>query len=141
MIIDEIKKANMIALKEKNKDARAIYSVLITRYQNRSIEMKESGGEMNDDETVRIIQKLLKELSEEKEGYAKVNKTDMVESITNQENALKGYLPKMLSEDEIKAIIETLPDKSIPTIMKHFKANFGSKVDMGLVNKIARSYN
>jgi len=46
----------------------------------------------------------------------------------------------MLSEDEIRNEIEKLTDKSIPSIMKHFKANFNGKVDMGLVNKIARTY-
>jgi len=45
----------------------------------------------------------------------------------------------MLSEDEIKAEINKLADKSIPSIMRHFKANFNGKVDMGLVNKVGRS--
>ena len=44
----------------------------------------------------------------------------------------------MLSEEEIRAEIAKLEDKSIPSIMKHFKANFAGKCDMGLVNKIAR---
>ena len=37
------------------------------------------------------------------------------------------------------AEIEKLDDKSMPSIMKHFKANFQGKADMGMVNKIARS--
>ena len=45
----------------------------------------------------------------------------------------------MLSEEEIIAIINTLPDKTMPTIMKHFKSEYAGKVDMGVVNKIARS--
>ena len=44
-----------------------------------------------------------------------------------------------MSEDEIKAIIEKLDDKSIPSIMKHFKAEYAGKVDMSLVGKIAKS--
>ena len=45
----------------------------------------------------------------------------------------------MLSEQEIKDIINAMEDKSIPSAMKHFKANYAGKVDMGLVNKVARS--
>ena len=45
---------------------------------------------------------------------------------------------KWLSEEEIIAIINTLPDKTMPTIMKHFKSEYAGKVDMALVNKIAR---
>ena len=47
------------------------------------------------------------------------------------------YYP--LSEDEIKNIIANMDDKSIPSVMKHFKANYAGKVDMGLVNQVARS--
>ena len=41
-------------------------------------------------------------------------------------------------EEEIKNIIANMDDKSIPSVMKHFKANYAGKVDMSLVNKIAR---
>ena len=58
--------------------------------------------------------------------------------IEKQENVLKGYLPKQLTKEEIIEEINKLDDKSIPSIMKHFKANFMGKVDMSLVNQIAR---
>ena len=44
----------------------------------------------------------------------------------------------MLREEEIKHIIASMEDKSIPSVMKHFKANYAGKVDMSVVNKIAR---
>ena len=44
----------------------------------------------------------------------------------------------MLSEEEIRAIIDAMDDKSIPAIMKKFKSEYAGKVDMGMVNKIAR---
>ena len=42
----------------------------------------------------------------------------------------------MLSRDEIKAEINKLADKSIPVVMKHFKANFNGQVDMRLVQEV-----
>lgn len=45
----------------------------------------------------------------------------------------------MMSEDEIRAEIDKLSDKSMPSIMKHFKTNFAGKVEMSLVSKIAKS--
>ena len=48
------------------------------------------------------------------------------------------YLPKMLSEDEIKAEIKKLGDNSIPVVMKHFKQNFNGKVDMRLVQEVLK---
>ena len=41
--------------------------------------------------------------------------------------------------DEIRREIAKLEDKSMPSIMKHFKANFAGKVDMSLVNSVLRS--
>ena len=86
-----------------------------------------------------IIQKTLKELSDEKEGYLKVNNTERVQSIEVQEKVLNSYLPKQLSKEEILAEIAKLDDKSMPNIMKHFKTNFAGKVDMSLVSQLARS--
>ncbi len=141
MIYDEIKKENINALKSGDKNSRAVYSIFLTRYSNLEHELQSKGEKICDDDAIRIIQKILKELVEEKEGYKATSNDEMVKSISLQEEALKKYLPKMLSEEEIKKIIETLLDKSIPSIMRHFKEKYASKVDMALVNKIARQYN
>ena len=45
-----------------------------------------------------------------------------------------------MSEKEVRDEIEKLPIKNIPSIMKHFKENFEGKVDMALVNAIAKEY-
>ena len=139
MLIDALKKASMEALKIKNKEARAALSVVINKYNLAAIELKAQGKEITDADLVSIIAKTLKELADEKEGFVKVNRPDRVEAIKVQEDTLKAYLPKMLSEDEIKEEILKLDDKFIPSVMKHFKQNFAGKVDMGLVNKVARS--
>ena len=47
----------------------------------------------------------------------------------------------MLSEDEIYKIIESLDDKTIPNVMKHFKANYAGKVDMGKVGVVLKKFN
>lgn len=139
MLIDELQKANITALKEHDKSARAVLSVVISRYKLQGIEMKSAGKEINDQDMIKIITKVLKELDEEKGGYQKVNNIEEVESVNKQQEIIKKYLPKMLSEEEIRAEINKLEDKSIPSIMKHFKANFDGKVDMGLVNRIAKT--
>ena len=139
MLIDEFKKAKMYALKEKNEDAKAIYSVLINKCMLALIDKREKGVEITDADYVQIVNKTLKELSDEKEAYAKAGNEVKVASISAQEEICKKYLPTMMSEEEIRNEISKLEDKSIPSVMKHFKMNFAGKVDMGLVNKIAKS--
>ena len=139
MLIDEIKTANINAMKARDNVARGVLAVVITKYKNQEVEMRSQGKEIGDKELVAIIQKTLKELADEKEGYLKVNNLDRVNDISRQEEVLSGYLPKQLSEQEIRDIINTLDDKSVPNVMKHFKMNYAGQVDMSLVNSILRS--
>ena len=139
MIIDDIKKDNVQAMKDKNTLARAIYGVVMNKVLLANIEAKKDGKELADTDVVQILQKTIKELTEEKENYIKAGNMAEAENVEKQKDILAKYLPQMLSEDEIKTIIETMEDKSIPSVMKHFKANYAGKVDMSLVNKIARN--
>lgn len=141
MIYDVIKKENLEAMKRRDSVARAIYSVLIGKLDLLKIAKREKQEELTDADCVSVIQKTLKELEDEKENYAKVNNVEKVESIKLQIEFAKAFLPKMLSEDEVKEIISSLEDKSIPNIMKYFKANYAGKCDMGIVNKVAKSIN
>ena len=139
MIIDEIKKDNVQAMKDKNTLARAIYGVVMNKVLLASIEAKKDGKELADTDVVQILQKTIKELTEERENYLKANNEVEANNIAVQKELLTKYLPQMLSEEEIKNIIAGMEDKSIPSVMKHFKANYAGKVDMGLVNKVARN--
>ena len=138
MLLDELKKANMEAMKNKDKDARSVLSVVLTKCQLLIVEANANGKEFGDPQVLEVIQKVLKELSDEKEGYQKVNNAERVASIIHQEEVIKAYLPKQLTREEIIEEINKLEDKSMPNVMKHFKANFAGKVDMSLVSQIAR---
>lgn len=139
MIINEIKAANLKAMKEKNANLRAIYSVLITKYNQLEIENRTTDKEITDEDVVRIIQKTIAELNEELQSFEKVNNTEQVNKLLEQKEVLSVYLPKMLTEEEILEEINLLEDKSIPAVMNHFKTKFGTSADLKLVNKVLRS--
>ena len=136
MLIDELKKANLEAMKAHDADSRAALSIVISRYQE--LATNGSGKKVEDVDVLHLIQKVSKELDEEKEGYVKANRVEQAAAIDKQKAAIEKFLPKMLGEDEIRKIIATLPDKAMPAVMKYFKANYDGQVDMGLVSKIAR---
>lgn len=140
MLFEDIQKANVDALKAHDKVARAILSVLYGKFKNESIEKGLNAKSLPDSDAIRIIQKTIKELEDEIEGYKKASREDTVKELELQKEIISKYLPKMMSEDEIKDEISKLDDKSIPSIMKHFKTNFNGKCDMGLVNKIAKQF-
>ena len=139
MIIDEIKANNIKAMKERDNVTRGVLSIVMTKYKNMEVELRSQGKEIGDKEMLQIIQKTIKELADEKEGYVKVGNQERVDSLTKQEEVLQSYLPKQLGEEEIRKIILSLEDRSVPNVMKHFKMNYAGQVDMSLVNSILRS--
>ena len=139
MIIDAIKAAKIEAMKQRNDAAKGILSLLADRYLLQAIEAKANHKELGDQEMIAILMKVGKELEDEKATYVSNGALDRVGSIDAQIAVLKKFLPQLLSEADIRAEIQKLADQSLPSIMKHFKANFAGKVDMGLVNQIAKA--
>lgn len=138
MLINELEQANIAALKARDQVTRAVLSVVINRYRMNAIELKSQGKEATDADLIKIISKVIKELDEEKEGNIKTGRLEEAKAIDQQKAVIEKYLPKMMSEEEIRAVIAKLEDKSMPSVMKYFKANYDGQVDMSLVSKIAR---
>ena len=86
MLIEEIKQANIEAMKAKDSNLRSIYSVLINKHLQATINARTSGNDVTDEDMIKIIQKTIKELDEEAENYKKVNNAVEVEKIENQKN-------------------------------------------------------
>ena len=139
MTLENFKKEKIEAMKAKDKDAVSALNVIITKIMALTIEKRALGQEVNEADISSLLQKAEKELIEEREGFIKAGREETVATLTNQIEIIKKYLPKLLSAEEIKAIILTLEDKSIPSVMKHFKVNYAGKVDMRLVQETLKS--
>ena len=139
--IEELKKEKLLALKEHNTNKSNLLSVIISNYQLTEIEKKAKGETMNDENMFSILNKVLKGLNEEKEMFASNNKAEEAKNIEEQINIVKSYLPKLLSEEEIRKIISSLSDKSVKSIMTKFKTEYASKVDFAIVAKVAKEFN
>lgn len=141
MIIEEIKKANIDAMRNKDSNLRTIYSVIINKYMQLEINSRTTGQKIEDADVVKLIVKTIKELDEECANYEKVNNMEEVNNIKAQKNAISKYLPELLSKDKIKEIILTLEDKTVPSVMRHFKTNYNGQCDMKDVSEVLKSLN
>ncbi len=139
MILDDIKKANIEALKAKNSNARAVFGVVMTKAMLETVKKREKNEELTDADMVAILQKTIKELTDEQDSYKKVGNTEQANLIEQQKNTIAVFLPKMMSDEEIEKVISSLDDKSIPAVMKHFKQNYAGKVDMSRVSQVLKS--
>jgi uncharacterized protein YqeY len=63
-----------------------------------------SGKEVTDADVVAIIKKVDKELDEEKASFAQAGRTDTVAQLEKQKAALLPFIPKQMSEEEIRKI-------------------------------------
>ncbi|MCX4364075.1 MAG: GatB/YqeY domain-containing protein, partial [Clostridia bacterium] len=117
MNIDFFKKEKVAMMKEKNKDAVSALNVVINKIMLATIEKRAKNEELSEGDVLSILQKTEKELIEEKSGFEKAGEAyaDKVASLDSQIKTVKSYLPQMMGKDEIKKIILSLADKSVPS--------------------------
>ena len=137
MTLEEFKKVKIEAMKARNAPAISAYNAIISKLM--LLKTEKVGTELTEQDSVNVVKKVEKELIEEKEGYLKGGREESAKEIDLQLEVVKQYLPKLLSQEEIKQEILKLEDKSIPSVMKHFKLNFAGKVDMKLVQETLKS--
>lgn len=136
MIQKEIYNAMVQAMKDKNTEDKATYSLLYSQLKNKAIELRVD--ELADSDSISVIKKFVKTTTEEKDSFEKAGRAEVVAGLARAIALVSSYIPKQLDEAEIKAIIDTLEDKSMKAVMSYFKTNYQGSVDMGLVSKIAR---
>ena len=100
------------------------------------------------EEEIQVIMKEIKQTKETLE-MTPADRTDIIEECNRRLTVLEAYAPKMMGEDEIKAIIEgVLSELGIenPTgkdkgnIMKHLMPKVKGKADGKLVNDLVSTY-
>ena len=65
-------------------------------------------GEVDDAAIVKIIQKLVKQRKESAQQYNDAGRPELAENELAEVAAMEGYLPKQLSEDEVRAELEKI---------------------------------
>jgi uncharacterized protein YqeY len=82
--------------------------------------------ELTDNDIVKLVQKLVKQRQEAMEIYSQAGRHELADNEQKEMFVLMNYLPKSLSEEELKAAIDALIDELGAQSMK----------DMGRVMKV-----
>ena len=138
MTMEELKKDKIAAMKAHETDAVTAYNALISRLMLMATDPNH-GRDITEADIVSAASKTEKELLEEQENFRKAGREETVAALDRQIATVRKYIPAMMSAEEIKAVILSLDDKSVPAVMKHFKSNYAGKCDMKLVNETLRS--
>ena len=125
----------------KDKDTKETLSMLLAALKNKAIDKR---ADLTPEEETQVILKEIKQLKETLE-MTPADRTDLIEEAQKRLSVLEEYAPKMMSEDEIKAVITSvLADLGIdaPTakdkgkIMKELMPKVKGKADGKEVNQI-----
>lgn len=118
-------KTAMLAKDEKSlRSLRAIKAALINLKTSEGF-----SGEVKNDDEIKLLQKLVKQRKESLEIYEKQNRNDLAQKEKEEIEVIEKFLPKQMSEDELRGVIESIIKDSGATS----QADMG-KV-MGLANK------
>ena len=128
------------AMKEQNKELLSVLRMVKGAIQMEEIKVKH---ELSDDEVIAIIGKQIKTRKESIVEFEKGCRNDLIEKTNEEINMLNVYMPKQLSEEEIKAEIDKVFEELKPASNEMGKimqalSNLKGKADMGLVSKLVK---
>lgn len=97
-INNDIKQAMLAKEKERLAALRDIKSKIL-------LEATSGAGEVTDEAAIKIVMKLYKQRMETYELYMGQNREDLAQEELFQAEVIKGYMPVMMSEDEVRAAV------------------------------------
>jgi uncharacterized protein YqeY len=103
---DDINNALKEAMKAKNERAVSTLRMVNSTLKNADIEARGAGKPaLTDADVLPILQKMIKQRQESVELYQKGGRADLVTQEQEEIAIISAYLPKQMSEEEMKAAI------------------------------------
>ncbi|MFI3170755.1 MAG: GatB/YqeY domain-containing protein [Eubacteriales bacterium] len=143
--IEEVRSAMIAAMKAGDKQSKESLSLLLAALKNKAIDKRE---DLTEEEETQVILKEIKQTKETLE-LTPADRTDIIEECTKRIAVLEKFAPKMMDEDEIRAVITSVfkalsitspTGKDKGRIMKDLMPQVKGKADGKLVNQILLTY-
>ena len=131
-----------VAMKSGDKIKTNILRTLLSTLKEKQIEKKE---DINEDEYLSIIKRLVKQLKESADVYQKAGRSELYEKEISELDILKEYLPKILSEQQtlglVKEVISQTSANSLSDmgkVMSLIMQKSNGKVDGKIANRLVK---
>jgi len=102
-LVEQVGTAITAAMKAKDAARTSTLRMAKAAIMNKEIDKK---GALDDPETARLLQGLVKQREDAAEQYAKAGRTDLAEKEAAELALLKAYLPAEVSDAEIAAAVD-----------------------------------
>ena len=137
----DIKQAMIAKESQKLEALRAIKAALLLAKTSKDA----AGGELPEEAGLKLLQKLVKQRQESAEIYRSNARPDLAEQELFQAGIIENYLPKQLSEDEIRQGLQKIIDetgasspKDMGRVMGMASKAFAGKADNKVVADLVK---
>ena len=147
MIRDDIKAAQIAAMKAGDKETRNAVSLIQAAVKNRDIEARTGKAPDDDDSLViEVLQKMVKQRRESIEMYEKGRRQELADAEKAEVAVIERFLPAQMSDAETSAAIEAIKAelgasgmKDMGRIMAELKARHAQTLDMSKASGLVKA--
>ena len=137
------------ALKAKNQTKASTLRLILAALKDRDIAERSKGNDngLNDDAILKLLQSMIKQRKESIEFYEKGNRLELADKEKEEINHIKNFLPKQLSENEVKTIVKsTISElgakdvRDMGKVMSFLREKYSGKMDLSIAGKLLKEH-
>lgn len=143
-LFEQIQSDMYAAMKGGDKSKANTLRTTLAKLKDKKIDKRD---DLTEQEEIKVIQTLVKQRKESIELYEKGGRSELATAEKAEMEILNGYLPQMMSADDIKAIVQSVADevgatsmedmgKVMPEVMKRGKGLIDGKSAQQFVREI-----
>ena len=147
MIRDDIKAAQITAMKAGDKVTRNAVSLIQAAVKNRDIEARTGKAPDSDDALViEVLQKMVKQRRESIEMFTRGGRQELADAEAAEVAVIERFLPQQMDEAQTAAAIEAIKVelgaggmKDMGRVMAELKARHASELDMSKASGLVKA--
>ena len=141
-IAETVRTEMTAAWKAGNTQRRDALRLVIAALENARIDL---GHPLTDEETTRVLQKEAKQRRDSIVEFGAAGRADLVAKEQGELDAITGFLPQQMSDDELRAIVREVIAEAgassaadLGKVMRPLMARIAGRADGAAANAIAR---
>ena len=131
-----------VAMKSGDKIRTNILRTFLSTLKEKQIEKKKN---INEDEYLSVIKRLVKQLKESADAYQKAGRSELYEKEASELAILKKYLPEILSENQTLDLVKEVIDQTSASnlsdmgkVMSIIMQKSNGRVDGKIANRLVK---
>ncbi len=147
MLRDDINNAVKDAMKAKDERKLSTLRMVNSSIKNADIEARgQSKPPLSDDDILGLLQKMIKQRQESVELYDKGGRAELAAQEREEIAVISAYLPKQMSDDEVKAAIAAVITetgaagmKDMGKVIGALKGKYAGQMDFGKASGLVKA--